>query len=133
MRINLVADAVVTKCIDEMVADAVRYCNDPAAGIRSVTIYLGNRLAPNNRVGLVGARLFNTFGDRTNPFADWNLWTTSAPHRAFRQLKAELERAWASGSLSQEYRLEGLRILREKAETDTDRAWCDAELAKFSQ
>ena len=133
MRIKLVADAVVAKCIDEMVADAVRYCEDPAAGIISVTIYQGNRFAFNNRIGLVGARLFDTFGDRINPFADWNLWTTSAPHRAFGRLKAELERAWASGSLSQEYRLEGLRILREKAETDADRAWCDAELAKFSQ
>lgn len=132
MRINLVADSVVAKCIDEMVTDAVRYCNDPAAGIRSVTIYLGNPLAPNNRVGLVGARLFDTFGDRINPFADWNLWTTSASHRAFGRLKAELERAWARGSLSQGYRLEGLRILRAKAETDADRAWCDAELAKFS-
>ncbi len=133
MRINLVADAVVAKCIDEMVADAVRYCDDPAAGIKSVTIYLGNRLAPNHRVGLVGARLFDTFGDRIKPFADWNLWTTSAPHRTFGRLKAELERAWARGSLSLEYRLEGLRILREKAETDADRVWCDAELAKFSQ
>ena len=102
-------------------------------GIRSVTIYLGNPLTSNNRIGLVGARLFDTFGDRINPFADWNLWTISAPHRAFGRLKAELERAWVSGSLSQGYRLEGLRILREKAETDTDRAWCDAELAKFSQ
>lgn len=133
MRINLVADAVVAKCIDEMVADAVRYCDDPAAGIKSVTIYLGNRLAPNHRVGLVGARLFDTFGDRIKPFADWNLWTTSAPHRTFGRLKAELERAWARGSLSQECRREGLRILREKAEIDTDRAWCDSELAKFSQ
>ena len=100
MRIKLVADAVVAKCIDEMVADAVRYCEDPAAGIISVTIYQGNRFAFNNRIGLVGARLFDTFGDRINPFADWNLWTTSAPHRAFGRLKAELERAWASGSLS---------------------------------
>ena len=133
MRIRLVADAVVTNCIDEMVADAVRYCDVPAAGIRSVTIYLGNPLASNNRIGLVGARLFDTFGDRINPFADWNLWKTSAPHRAFGQLKAELERAWARGSLPQEYRRDGLRILRERAETDTDRAWCDAELAKFSQ
>ena len=133
MRISLVADAVATKCIDEMVSDAVRYCDVPAAGIRSVAIYLGNQLAANNRIGLVGARLFDTFGDRINPFADWNLWTTSAPHRAFGQLKAELERAWARGSLPQEYRRDGLRILREKAETDTDRTWCDAELAKFSQ
>lgn len=133
MRIKLVADAVVAKCIDEMVADAVRYCDDPATGIRSVTIYLGNRLAPNNRVGLVGARLFETFGDRIDPSAEWNLWKTAAPHRTFGRLKAELERAWARGSLSLEYRLEGLRILREKAETDADRVWCDAELAKFSQ
>jgi hypothetical protein len=133
MRIRLVADAVVTNCIDEMVADAVRYCDVPAAGIRSVTIYLGNPLASNNRIGLVGARLFDTFGDRINPFADWNLWKTSAPHRTFGHLKAELERAWARGSLPQEYRLQGLRILREKAETNMDRAWCDSELAKFSQ
>ena len=133
MRINLVADAVVAKCIDEMVADAVRYCDDPAAGIKSVTIYLGNRITLNNRIGLVGTRLFDAFGDRIGPSAEWNLWKTAAPHRTFGRLKAELERAWAKGSLSQEYRREGLRILREKAEIDTDRAWCDSELAKFSQ
>lgn len=133
MRINLVSDAVVTKCINEMFADAARYCDTPVNGIRSVTICLGNHFPFNNRIGLVGARLFDTFGDRIDPCAEWNLWTASAPHRAFGRLKAELERAWARGIFSQENRREGLRILREKAEADTDRAWCDAELAKFSQ
>ena len=115
-----------------MVADAARYCDTPVDGIRSVARCLERQLSA-KRVGLVGARLFDTFGDRINPFADWNLWMTSAPHRAFGRLKSELDRAWASGSLSQGYRLEGLRILREKAETDADRTWCDTELAKFSQ
>ena len=133
LRINLVADAVVAKCIDEMVTDAARYCDTPVNGIKSVTIYLANQSPFNNRIGLVGARFFDTFGDRINPFADWNLWTSSAPHRAFGRLKVELERAWAKGALTQEYRIQGLRILREKAETNKDRAWCDSELAKFSQ
>ena len=133
LRINLVADAVVAKCIDEMVADAARYCDTPVNGIRSVTTCLAHQSPFNNRIGLVGARLFDTFGDRIDACAEWHLWTSSAPHRAFERLKAELERAWARGSLPQGNRREGLRILREKAKTDTERAWCDAELAKFSQ
>ncbi len=130
LRLCLAKDEQFDSCLDEAVADSVRFCKRPFDGLLSVLGEMEHH-TPVSRAPIIAARLFDDFGDSADIDECWRFWTAGASLRKYESLKQELERAWDGRRLSAERRRDGLRILRGKAPNETERTWCEAELSKF--